>query len=41
MERAAEFAGLSRPELLAERARRHVNVFAVDEEDLARELHDA
>jgi predicted HTH domain antitoxin len=40
MERA-EFAGLSRPEFLAELARRHVDVFVVDEEDLARELRDA
>jgi predicted HTH domain antitoxin len=38
MERAAEFAGLNRP---AELARRHVDVFVVDEEDLARELRDA
>ncbi len=41
MERTAEFAGLSRPELLAELARRHVDVFVVDEEDIARELRDA
>jgi predicted HTH domain antitoxin len=41
MERAAEFAGLSRPEFLAELARRHVDVFVVEEEDLAQELRDA
>jgi predicted HTH domain antitoxin len=41
MERAAEFAGLTRPAFLAELARRHVDVFVVDEEDLARELRDA
>jgi predicted HTH domain antitoxin len=41
MERAAEFAGLSRPEFLAELARRHVDVFVVVEEDLAQELRDA
>lgn len=33
MERAAEFAGLSRSEFLAELARRRVDVFVVDEED--------
>jgi predicted HTH domain antitoxin len=38
MERAAETAGMSRAEFLAELARRHVDVFVVDEEDLAREL---
>jgi predicted HTH domain antitoxin len=38
MERAAETAQLSRPEFLAELARRRVDVFVVDEEDLAREL---
>jgi len=41
MERAAEFAGLSRSEFLAELARRRVDVFVVEEEDLARELRDA
>jgi predicted HTH domain antitoxin len=38
MERAAEFAGMSRSEFLAELTRRRVDVFVVDEEDLAREL---
>jgi len=38
---AAETAGMSRPEFLAELARRHVDVFVVDEEDPGRELHDA
>jgi predicted HTH domain antitoxin len=41
MERAAEVAGLSRPEFLAELARRRVDVFVVDEQDLAAELRDA
>jgi len=41
MERAAEFAGLGRADFLAELARRHVDVFVVEEEDLARELRDA
>ena len=41
MERAAECAGLSRSEFLAELARRRVDVFVIDEEDLARELRDA
>ena len=40
MERAAEMAGLSRADFLAEMARRRVNVFVVDEVDLARELED-
>jgi predicted HTH domain antitoxin len=40
MERAAETAGMSRAEFLAELARRRVDVFVVDEEDLARELDD-
>jgi predicted HTH domain antitoxin len=40
MERAAETAGMSRPEFLAELARRHVGVFVVDEEDLGKELRD-
>ena len=38
MERAAEVAGMTRAEFLAELARRRVDVFVVDEEDLAREL---
>jgi predicted HTH domain antitoxin len=38
MERAAECARLSRFEFLAELARRRVDVFVVDQEDLAREL---
>ncbi|HEV7572814.1 MAG TPA: UPF0175 family protein [Thermoanaerobaculia bacterium] len=37
MERAAETAGMSRAEFLAELARRRVDVFVVDE-DHAREL---
>jgi len=41
MERAAECAGLSRSEFIAELARRRVDVFVVDQEDLARELRDA
>ena len=41
MERAAEFAGMSRAEFLEELGRRHVDVFVVEEEDLARELSDA
>ena len=41
MERAAEFAGLSRRAFLAELGRRHIDVFVIDEEDLARELRDA
>lgn len=41
MERAAETAGMSRPEYLVELARRRVDVFVVDEADLARELHRA
>ena len=41
MERAAECAGLSRSEFLGELARRRVDVFVIDEEDLARELRDA
>jgi predicted HTH domain antitoxin len=41
MERAAEVAGLSRPEFLAELARRRVDVFVVDEQDLAAELRNA
>ena len=38
MGRAAEAAGLDRPQFLAELARRKVNVFVVDEDDLAAEL---
>lgn len=41
MERAAEFAEMSRVEFLRELARRRVDVFVVEEEDLARELRDA
>ena len=41
MERAVETADMSRAEFLAELARRHVDVFVVEEEDLARELRDA
>ena len=41
MERAAEFAEMSRAEFLSELARRHVDVFVVEDEDLARELRDA
>jgi predicted HTH domain antitoxin len=40
MERAAEVASLSRPEFLAELARRKVDVFVVDIEDLRQELAD-
>jgi predicted HTH domain antitoxin len=38
MERAAETAGMTRPEYLVELARRRVDVFVVDDIDLAREL---
>jgi predicted HTH domain antitoxin len=41
MARAAETAGMTRTEFLAELARRRVDVFVVDEQDLARELGDA
>lgn len=41
MERAAETAGMNRSDFLAELARRRVDVFVVDEDDLARELRDA
>jgi predicted HTH domain antitoxin len=41
MTRAAETAGMTRAEFLAELARRRVDVFTVDEQDLARELRDA
>ena len=40
MERAAETAGMTRAEFLAELARRRVDVFVVDDQDLARELGD-
>ena len=40
MERAAETAGMSRAEFLAELSRRRVDVFVVDEQDLARELEN-
>lgn len=38
MERAAECAGLTRAAFLAELARRKIDVFVVDEDDLAEEL---
>lgn len=38
MGRAAETAGMDRPEFLAELARRKIDVFVIDEEDLEREL---
>ena len=41
MERAAEAAGMSRREFLAELARRRVDVFVVDPTDLERELRNA
>lgn len=41
MERAAEVAGMSRPEFLGELARRRVDVFVVDFEDLRAELGSA
>ncbi len=34
MERAAEAAGMDRPRFLVELARRRIDVFVVDEEDL-------
>jgi len=40
MERAAEAAGMSRPDFLAELARRRVDVFRVDIDDLRQELAD-
>jgi predicted HTH domain antitoxin len=40
MERAAETAGMPRAEFLAELARRRVDVFVVDDQDLTRELRD-
>jgi predicted HTH domain antitoxin len=41
MARAAETAGLNRADFLAELARRRVDVFVVDEQDLAREFGGA
>jgi predicted HTH domain antitoxin len=41
MERAAEFAEMSRAEFLNELANRHVDVFVVEDDDLAREVRDA
>ncbi len=41
MERAAETAGMDRPQFLAELARRRVDVFVVDPVDLGRELKNA
>jgi predicted HTH domain antitoxin len=38
MARAAETAGMNRADFLAELAHRRVDVFVVDEQDLAREL---
>jgi predicted HTH domain antitoxin len=38
MARAAETAGMKRADFLAELARRRVDVFVVDEQDLTREL---
>ena len=38
MERAAETAGMTRAEFLSELARRRVDVFAIDDEDLAPEI---
>ena len=38
MERAAEVSAMNRTEFLAELSRRRVDVFVVDDEDLAREL---
>jgi predicted HTH domain antitoxin len=40
MERAAEAAGLGRPDFLAELARRRVDVFVVDPADLDLELRN-
>lgn len=40
MERAAEAAGMGRADFLAELARRRVDVFAIDDQALARELKD-
>ncbi len=41
MERASEAAGMDRPAFLAELARRRIDAFVVDEQDLARELASA
>lgn len=41
MERAAEIAGMSRAEFLAELSRRRVDVFVVDDTDLSQELRNA
>jgi predicted HTH domain antitoxin len=41
MERAAEAAGMSRAAFLSELARRRVDVFSIDEQDLAQELRNA
>jgi len=41
MGRAAEAAGMDRPTFLAELARRRIDVFVVDEADLAQELEGA
>jgi predicted HTH domain antitoxin len=41
MERAAETAGMNRAEFLSELARRHVDAFVIDDEDLAREMGEA
>ena len=41
MERAAETAGMDRVDFLAELSRRKIDVFVVDDEDLARELSNA
>jgi predicted HTH domain antitoxin len=40
MARAADTAGMTRPDFLAELARRRVDLFVVDEQDLAREVSD-
>ena len=40
MERAAELAGLNRSQLFSELARRGLDVFVVDLDDLRRELSD-
>ncbi|HEX7679262.1 MAG TPA: UPF0175 family protein [Thermoanaerobaculia bacterium] len=41
MERAAEVAGMTRSAFLSELARRRVDAFVVNEEDLAKELRNA
>ena len=40
-ERAAQLAGMDRATFLAELARRHIDVFHVDFDDLRREIADA